>query len=192
MLDSEDEDVPSWYVGTPGYIRTYGATGSVTRSPKPSSPTMYRSTPERDIVDTAIDEGLTGLVNLVQLAGLETTLRGDGPFTIFAPTDDAFKKFSEEEPELLAIIKADTTNELLRTLLLEHALADELFTFGTLWRTNNFGFGFANVAGSILETQAGRTKSNGGMAYKVGDATVETHNVITSNGIVHIIDTVLV
>ena len=53
--------------------------------------------PKKDIVDTAIEAGsFNTLVSAVQAAGLVETLKGDGPFTVFAPTDKAFEKFWPE------------------------------------------------------------------------------------------------
>ena len=83
----------------PLVIAACGTTTEEAASPSPTpSPTMA----QKDIVDTAVEAGsFTTLVTAVQAAGLEETLRGEGPYTVFAPTDDAFAAVPKETLDAL-------------------------------------------------------------------------------------------
>jgi uncharacterized surface protein with fasciclin (FAS1) repeats len=133
-----------------------------------------------DIVDTAISAGsFTTLVAAVQAAGLEGALRGEGPFTVFAPTDDAFAK-----------LPAGFVNQLLQPrnqgklqeLLLYHVAAGETFS-GELRR--------AQFVPTLAEKYLWVRKFWNG-TVKVNDARVIAADVDASNGVIHVIDTVLV
>ena len=66
--------------------------------------TLLMGAPKKDIVDTAVEAGsFKTLVAAVKAAGLVDTLKGDGPFTVFAPTDDAFAKLPEHYPSYVWI-----------------------------------------------------------------------------------------
>jgi len=140
---------------------------------------------EADIVDTAIAAGdFDTLVTAVQAAGLEETLRGEGPFTVFAPTDDAF-----------AALPAGTLDELLADptgaltdVLTYHVVPGEVLA--------------ADVVG--LDGQPVETVQGGTFTVNVGDdgsvtltdasgneVTVVATDVQASNGVIHVIDAVL-
>ncbi|HDZ55557.1 MAG TPA: fasciclin domain-containing protein [Pseudomonas xinjiangensis] len=130
---------------------------------------------ESDIVDTAVAAGsFNTLVTAVQAAGLVDTLKGEGPFTVFAPTDDAFAKIPQADLEALLADK-----EKLTEVLTYHVVSGKVMA--------------EDVAGmSSAETVQGGTlaidTSNGVM---VNDATVVQADVKASNGVIHAIDTVL-
>ena len=138
-----------------------------------------------DIVDTAVAAGdFETLVSAVQAAGLEETLRGDGPFTVFAPTDDAF-----------AALPAGTLDDLLADpegalapILTYHVVEGKVLA--------------ADVAG--LDGQEVATVNGASFTVNVGDdgtvtltdaagneVTVVTTDIETSNGVIHVIDGVL-
>ena len=128
-----------------------------------------------DIVDTAVAAGsFTTLVAAVQAAGLVDTLKGAGPFTVFAPTDDAFKKLPAGTVEgLLKDIPA------LTKILTYHVVP------GAVMSTDITGpMSPATVQGGTLKIDP----SNG---VKVNDATVVTPDIKADNGVIHVIDTVL-
>jgi len=129
-----------------------------------------------DIVDVAVADGrFTTLVAAVQAAGLVDTLKGEGPFTVFAPTDDAFAKLPEGTVEaLLADIPA------LTNVLLYHVVAGEVKAADVVTLDN------ANTAldkAVLVTVRDGRVFVN--------DAQVVITDVEASNGVIHVVDTVL-
>jgi uncharacterized surface protein with fasciclin (FAS1) repeats len=134
----------------------------------------------KDIVDTAVGAGqFTTLVAAVQAAGLESTLRGAGPFTVFAPTDAAFAALPAGTVEDL--LKPEN-KEKLTAILTYHVLPAEVMS--------------SAVSGQTLEpatVQGSTVKVDGSMAGKVmvNDATVVSADVDASNGVIHVIDKVI-
>jgi uncharacterized surface protein with fasciclin (FAS1) repeats len=131
---------------------------------------------EMNIVDTAVAAGdFTTLVSLVQQAGLAETLSTGGPFTVFAPTDEAFAAVPKET---LAQLEADP--ELLKRVLTYHVVEGEV----TAMQVED-GMTAATLAGPELTF----TVTDG--EVNVGDATVVQPDVVASNGVIHVIDRVL-
>lgn len=129
-----------------------------------------------DIVDTAVSAGsFKTLVAAVQAAGLVDTLKSPGPFTVFAPTDDAFGK-----------LPAGTIDALLKDIpqltkiLTYHVVAGKV-TAADVVKLDSA----TTVEGSKVKIDA----SNG--SVKVNSATVITADVAVDNGVIHVIDTVL-
>ena len=140
---------------------------------------------EADIVDTAIAAGdFETLVAAVQAAGLEETLRGDGPFTVFAPTDDAFAALPEGTVEALL---EDPTGDLA-SILTYHVVAGEVLAADVV-----------GLDGQEVETVNGATFTVGvgdDGSVTLTDATgnevgVVQTDIVTSNGVIHVIDGVL-
>ncbi|MCB1043446.1 MAG: fasciclin domain-containing protein [Acidobacteria bacterium] len=130
----------------------------------------------QDIVDTAVDAGsFNTLVAAVQAAGLEDALRSDGPFTVFAPTDAAFDKLP---PGTISALLNDP--EALRNILLFH-VTDEALT-----ATDVIARPYLNV----LNEQVALIEVNGGQVTIAGASIVAT-DIVTTNGIIHVIDTVM-
>ncbi len=129
-----------------------------------------------DIVDTAVAAGsFTTLVAAVQAAGLVDTLKSTGPFTVFAPTDDAFKK-----------LPAGTVEGLLKDIPQLTKILTYHVVPGAVMSTDITGpMSPATVEGSTLKIDP-----TGG-SVKVNDATVTGADVKADNGVIHIIDTVL-
>jgi uncharacterized surface protein with fasciclin (FAS1) repeats len=129
----------------------------------------------KDIVDTAVEAGtFNTLVAAVTAAGLVDTLKGEGPFTVFAPTDDAFAALPEGTVEgLLNDIPA------LTKILTYHVVPGKVMS-GDL--TN--GMEAATVEGSTVTIM-----TEGGVT--VNGANVTAADIETSNGVIHVIDAVI-
>jgi uncharacterized surface protein with fasciclin (FAS1) repeats len=132
-----------------------------------------------DIVDVAVSNGnFNTLVAAVQAAGLEETLRGDGPFTVFAPTDAAF-----------AALPAGTVENLLKPE--NKAKLASILTYHVVPGTVKA----ADVIGveTTVETVNGQSLTVDGTrgGVLVNNARVEIANVPASNGVIHVIDKVL-
>ncbi len=136
-------------------------------------PTLARAA---DIVDTAVAAGsFNTLVTAVKAAGLVKTLKGKGPYTVFAPNDAAFAKLPPGTVELLLKNKAK-----LATILKYHVVPGRVKA--------------ADVAGKSLtvKTAAGLPVNvDGTFGVRVNDAHVIQPDIQASNGIIHVIDTVL-
>ncbi|MBD2126121.1 fasciclin domain-containing protein [Microcoleus sp. ZQ-A2] len=131
-----------------------------------------------DIVDTAVKAGsFSTLVTAIKAAELVDTLKGAGPFTVFAPTDDAFAKLPDGTVD--ALLK-DIPK--LKKILTYHVVSGKV-------KAADFSLtqkSATTVEGSEVKIDA----SNG--SVKVNDATVSTPDVDADNGVIHIIDTVLI
>ena len=132
---------------------------------------------EPDIVDTAVAAGsFTTLVAAVQAAGLVDTLKSPGPFTVFAPTDEAFAALPEGTVEDL--LKPENL-ETLTAILTYHVVPGKVMS-GDL----SNGMEAATVEGSDVTIM-----TEGGVM--VEDANVVAADIEASNGVIHVIDTVL-
>ncbi|MEL6517918.1 MAG: fasciclin domain-containing protein [Pseudomonadota bacterium] len=131
----------------------------------------------KDIVDTAVEAGsFETLVAAVQAAGLVETLKGEGPFTVFAPTDEAFAALPEGTVENLLLPENIDT---LTAILTYHVVPGKVMS-GDL----TDGMEAATVEGSdvTIMTEGGVT---------VEGASVVTADIETSNGVIHVIDQVI-
>ncbi len=132
---------------------------------------------EADIVDTAVAAGsFTTLVAAVQAAGLVETLKGPGPFTVFAPTDAAFAALPAGTVENLLLPE---NKDQLVSILTYHVVP------GTVMSTDlSEGLTAATVqGGNVTITLEGGPKVNG--------AAISTPDVVASNGVIHVIDAVI-
>jgi len=127
------------------------------------------------IYATAQKAGFKTLAAAVKAAGLDEVLSNDGPFTVFAPTDEAFAKLPEGTIEKLL-----NDPELLKSILLYH-VASGTVTSGQVIQLNSA----ETLNGQMVAIDA----SNG---VKINDANVITVDVAATNGIIHAIDTVLI
>lgn len=132
----------------------------------------------KDIVDTAVEAGsFTTLVAAVQAAGLVDTLKGDGPFTVFAPTDDAFAALPEGTVESLLLPE---NKDQLVAILTYHVVPGKVMSSDL---TDDMEA--TTVQGDSVTIDL----DNGVM---VEEATVTTADIETSNGVIHVIDTVII
>ena len=131
----------------------------------------------KDIVDTAVEAGSFGtLVAAVEAAGLVETLKGDGPFTVFAPTDEAFEALPEGTVDTLLMPE---NQDQLTAILTYHVVPGKVMS-GDL------------SDGMTAETVQGETvtiMTEGGVT--VDGANVTTADIEASNGVIHVIDAVI-
>jgi uncharacterized surface protein with fasciclin (FAS1) repeats len=128
-----------------------------------------------DVIDTAVNAGsFSTLVTAIKAAGLVETLKGAGPFTVFAPTDEAFAKLPAGTVEGLLKDLPKLKKILTYHVVSGKVMAAEVVKLKTA----------KTVEGSDVKIDA----SNG---VKVNDSTVTTADVAADNGVIHIIDTVL-
>jgi len=130
-----------------------------------------------DIVDTAVAAGsFSTLVKAVQAAGLVETLKGAGPFTVFAPTDEAFAALPAGTLDAVIKDKAKLTS-----ILTYHVVSGKIMAKDVV-----------GMNGKTAKTvQGGDLKIDTTSGVKIGGATVITADVETSNGVIHVIDKVL-
>lgn len=132
----------------------------------------------QDIVDTAVAAGqFSTLVAAVQAAGLVDTLKSEGPFTVFAPTDEAFAALPAGTVENL--LKPENKDQLV-AILTYHVIPGAVMS--------------ADIAGKKLEVatvQGGELSIDATMGVKINDATVVSADIETSNGVIHVIDKVM-
>ncbi|MGC0223865.1 fasciclin domain-containing protein [Pseudooceanicola nitratireducens] len=132
---------------------------------------------KKDIVDTAAEAGsFTTLLAAAEAAGLVDTLKGEGPLTVFAPTDDAFAALPEGTVDSLLLPE---NKDKLTQILTYHVVA------GAVKSTDlSDGMKAATVEGSEITVDL----DNGVM---INDATVVQADIEASNGVIHVIDSVL-
>jgi uncharacterized surface protein with fasciclin (FAS1) repeats len=143
------------------------------------------SEPTDDIVDTAVAAGdFTTLVAAVQAAGLEETLRGDGPFTVFAPTDDAFAALPEGTVDSLLEDPSGALTDILTYHVVEGAvMAEDVAGMD--------GQEVTTVNGATFTVQVGDDGSVTLVDAGGNEVGVVQTDIETSNGVIHVIDAVL-
>lgn len=154
---------------------------AATSTPEPTAMPEPTTMPEpelSDIVDTAVADGrFTTLASALDAAGLVETLKGEGPFTVFAPTDDAFAALPEGTVESLLLPE---NKQALTDILTYHVVPGKVMA--------------ADVAGlTSATTVLGKDvtiKVDMGNVY-INDAKVILTDIETSNGVIHVIDAVL-
>ena len=143
----------------------------------PLAQVAQAQTAPADIVDTAISAGsFTTLVAAVEAAGLVDTLKGEGPFTVFAPTDEAFAALPKETLDALL---ADPSGDLTQ-ILLYHVVPGKVMAADV-----TDGLEAATVQGSTVKFTVADGK------VMINDATIVTTDIETSNGVIHVIDAVI-
>lgn len=133
---------------------------------------------KKDIVDTAVGAGqFTTLVAAVTAAGLVDTLKGEGPFTVFAPTDEAFAKLPAGTLEDL--LKPENKAKLA-SILTYHVVPGKVMS--------------TDIAGKKLEpasVQGEQVSIDATDGVKINGANVVQADIETSNGVIHVIDAVI-
>jgi transforming growth factor-beta-induced protein len=130
-----------------------------------------------DLVDTAVAGHFNTLVAAVKAAGLVDTLKGPGPFTVFAPTDEAFAKLP---PGTLETLLKPENKERLQRILANHVVAGQV------------------MAKDVVKLHSAKTLGGGSLpihaadgGVMVGNAHVTKTDIAATNGVIHVIDTVL-
>ena len=146
------------------------------------TPPAVKGTPTMNIVDTAVAAGDFGtLVTALQAAGLDATLADETQsFTVFAPTDAAFAMI---DPETLNLLIADT--DALSSVLLQHVVSGEVNSV-TAYTLN--GSSATTASGAAIPVAINTELDT----LTFGGATVQTTDIYTTNGIIHVIDTVVI
>lgn len=135
---------------------------------------------KKDIVETAVAAGqFTTLAKALTAAGLIETLKGDGKFTVFAPTDDAFAKLPAGTLEEL--LKPEN-KEKLKAILLYHVVSGKVEAKDVVKLNGK----------DVATVQGGTVKIDTTNGVKVNSSTVVKADVKASNGVIHVIDTVLI
>ena len=133
---------------------------------------------KKDIVDTAVSAGqFNTLAAALDAAGLVDTLKGDGPFTVFAPTDEAFAKLPAGTVENL--LKPENKDQLI-AILTYHVVPGEVKAADVVKLDNATTVNGQDVAIQVAD--------NG---VRVNDANVIKTDIGASNGVIHVIDTVI-
>ena len=135
---------------------------------------MTLSAQAKDIVDTAVAAGsFKTLATALGAAGLVDTLKGKGPFTVFAPTDEAFAKIPKADLDALLKDKAKLTS-----VLTYHVVAGKVMA--------------ADVkAGKVKTVQGSELTVSTAMGVTVDNAKVTKTDITADNGVIHVIDTVI-
>jgi uncharacterized surface protein with fasciclin (FAS1) repeats len=135
---------------------------------------MTVSVQAKDIVDTAVGAGsFKTLATALGAAGLVETLKGKGPFTVFAPTDEAFAKIPKADLDALLKDKAKLT-----AVLTYHVVAGKVMA--------------ADVkAGNVKTVQGSELTVSTSMGVSVDNAKVIKTDIVADNGVIHVIDTVI-
>lgn len=142
---------------------------------------------DKDIVDNAVNaDNVTTLVSLVKMADLVETLKGEGPFTVFGPNNDAFAKLPAET---VASLQMPENKEMLAGILTYHVVPGT-YTSADLRVMAQKGETITSVQGGVL------TPVMEDNALYIQDATggkskIQTSDVISSNGVTHVIESVL-
>lgn len=133
---------------------------------------------EKDIVDTAVAAGqFKTLASALQAAGLVDTLKGDGPFTVFAPTDEAFAKLPKGTVENL--LKPENKDQLV-SILTYHVVPGNVQAADVVKMDEA-----KTVNGEMIDIEVK------GDTAMVNDAKVTKTDIAASNGVIHVIDTVI-
>lgn len=135
----------------------------------------------KDIVEIAAsDKNFSTLVTAVKAAGLVEALKGDGPFTVFAPTNAAFDKLGKETLE--AVIK---DKEKLTSILKYHVIA------GSVMAKDAVALAKDNKSAKTLQGGEIKLSLEGKKLMLNGTSTVTKANIKAKNGVIHVIDTVI-
>ncbi|MEE4330042.1 MAG: fasciclin domain-containing protein [Wenzhouxiangella sp.] len=130
----------------------------------------------KNIIETAADAGQFGtLLTAIETAGLTGALSGEGPFTVFAPTDEAFAAIPAKD---LEAILADT--DLLTSILTYHVVSGKVMAADVV-----------NLSSATTLQGSDVSISVDGGTVSVDDATVVATDIETSNGVIHVIDAVI-
>lgn len=128
----------------------------------------------KDIVDTAVGAGnFKTLASALQAAGLVDTLKGPGPFTVFAPTDEAFAKIPKAQLDALLKDKAKLTAVLTYHVVPGKVLAKDV------------------KAGAVKTVQGSALTVTTASGVKVDNANVTATDIVADNGVIHVIDSVV-
>ncbi len=144
---------------------------------------VTKKTSQMDIVDTAVSaKGFSTLVTAVKAAGLVDALKGEGPFTVFAPTDAAFEKLEKSKPGTIAMLLKPENKSKLAAILTYHVVSGKILAADAMKLKN----------GTHVKTLNGKSvKVSNKHGVKINSSKVIKTDIECTNGVIHVIDTVL-
>jgi uncharacterized surface protein with fasciclin (FAS1) repeats len=149
------------------------------KKPEAKTEALPETQQTADIVDTAIAAGtFTSLVSALGSAGLVETLKGPGPFTVFAPTDDAFAALAPGTLE--ALLKPEKAEDL-KAILTYHVVPGKVMAAD-----------LANLVSTVTVNGTELKVAVQDSTVMVNDAKVTQTDIVASNGVIHVIDKVLI
>ena len=149
-------------------------------NPSSTPPSPQQPTGNKDIVDRAMEDSrLSTLVTALKAAGLVDTLKGEGPFTVFAPTNEAFAKLPAGTLDNL--LKPENKEQLTK-LLTYHVLPGKV--------TSKDAAALAGKQVKMLNNEKARIEMQDGSLYIAG-AKIIMPDIMAKNGVIHVIDTVI-
>jgi uncharacterized surface protein with fasciclin (FAS1) repeats len=152
------------------------AVASVALTGSAQAQQKYSEAKKADIVDVAVSAGsFTTLAKALEVAGLVETLKGDGPFTVFAPTDEAFAKVPKEMLEALLADKEKLTAVLTYHVVPGKVMAKDVVKLNTATTVNGQDVTIMVHDGKVM----------------IDNATVLKTDIKASNGVIHVIDSVI-
>ena len=157
------------------FTRVAAAVGALALITSFVGPTTATAAAEKDLVDTAVEAGsFTTLAQALTAAGLVDTLKGPGPYTVFAPTDEAFAKLPPGTLDALLADKAKLTKVLTYHVVPGRVMAADVVKL---------------ASAKTVQGQSVKISTQGGV--KVDNANVTQTDIGASNGVIHVIDTVI-
>ena len=138
---------------------------------------------QADIIDTAVAApGFKTLVTAIKAAGLVDTLKGAGPFTVFAPTDAAFAKLEKSKPGTIASLLKPENKSKLVSILTYHVVSGKILAKDVMGLKDNTSVKTVNGKSIVVHNKHG---------VSVNHSKVIKTDIEASNGVIHVIDTVL-
>jgi len=137
----------------------------------------------KDIVDTAVSAGsFKTLVAAVKAAGWVNALKGSGPLTVFAPTDSAFQKLEKSKPGIIAMLLKPENKSKLTAILTYHVVPGKVMAADVVKLKNGAKVKTLDGASITIHNKIG---------VRVDNANVIKTDIVCSNGVIHVIDTVI-
>jgi uncharacterized surface protein with fasciclin (FAS1) repeats len=165
-------------------ISNWIATASIAAAVASQAMAAPMKASERDIVDTAVSaKNFTTLVAAIKAADLVSTLKGTGPFTVFAPTDAAFRKLEKSKPGTIAFLLKPENKEKLAAILTYHVVSGKVMASDVMKLADGTEVKTVNGQSLTIHNKHG---------VKVNNAKVIKADIVCSNGVIHVIDTVLI
>jgi uncharacterized surface protein with fasciclin (FAS1) repeats len=138
---------------------------------------------EKNIVETAVSAGsFKTLVAAVKSAGLVDALSAPGPLTVFAPTDAAFQKLEKSKPGMIAMLLKPENKGKLAAILTYHVVSGDIMAADVLKLKNGTKVKTLNGESITVHNKHG---------VRVNNSKVVKTDIVCSNGVIHVIDTVL-
>ena len=157
-------------------IKTFAVLAAGLVLAAPGTTSGQASVPDMNIVETAVSAGsFTTLVTALTAAGLVETLSGEGPFTVFAPTDEAFAQIPEEKLKALLADKEALTAVLTYHVVAGAVMAEDVVKLSSAETVNGQSVDIEVVDGKVM----------------VDGAEVITADIKTTNGVIHVINKVI-